>query len=1079
MRVEPNSVITAGPAPVGVARLFEAGTAGSIEITGKVKLDVPACALKEDTVISIEHVPSAVENTIRNTEFKTLAGNVYEMLPRGLVFDCGVQLGINYDPQQLTQEGLTLGSLVMLQSQDGRLVRRARAEPILASNQLHATISHFTFYFLGYISNSNVGGMQVYGDTVFIAPGPAMLNDGSVWKNKAQTYQRTGNTMNLIAEDYQTDCPAGVVWCIVSEQASNGKYLFVSYIYFDGLLETQDNRSWKVDIFDISIVGSPGNPVYLKSLDATSGIASPERIKVFGDFLVLSDSQGISLGSPTLLQIINVADINSPSIVTIPLEDVIHDFTVSGNIIYSLQRSFSDATDVRVGARNLMTGAFLGNLVSDAPYDTASFAILGQKMYMREWDGPVTIHTFSGTTITATQQSQIIPGYVNLVPTANVLYTGSAADPARIMALDPVSFSQIGSHVFSFPAQNAYWQLADLGNGYIVANAFAATMQNQSSALELIRFEFPVLAAIQPAEGSAYLPVNTPIVFDFNNPMDAVTLVAPTNTDCAGATIQVSADDFSSCATMTSANPVMSNGGRTATFMPVGLLPDKTYKVRLIGNVLDSGGAPAAAFTQTSGWNTLVRPQVISVLPADGALNVSINTSITVNFSWAMEPATLTATTTTACAGSVQVSVDNFVTCVPMTSTAGVMSNGGQTVTFTPTGLSIGLTYKVRMTTSISGANGVFLATQYDQVAGFVTRPLQWMQKGSELNLNIANPYSAYPSIAVSPVAPNYPHVTWYEGNVGIHVKYWDGANWIQLGGNLGNGTYPKIAFAANGTPYVVWYQNGVFVKHWNGSSWVADGGNVNIFPANQAYNVSIAFDGNVPYVVWQENTSAGLIGQIFVKYFNGSAWVQLGAGSLNVNTGGEGAFPKIAVVAGIPYVTWGERNYSAGYAYVYVKHWNGNNWVQDGSILNVDPQAGAMYPDISYAGTTPYITWNESRYLAGNLISKIFVKHFDSTNWVQDGSNVNLNTAVPAVMPMIAFTGSNAFVVWNENNPWQIFGKTLSSGTWEQYGGNLSLNVSHNASLGGVAMKGTVPYVVWMEHFGSADYRILVKAYE
>ncbi len=75
-----------------------------------------------------------------------------------------------------------------------------------------------------------------------------------------------------------------------------------------------------------------------------------------------------------------------------------------------------------------------------------------------------------------------------------------------------------------------------------------------------------------------------------------------------------------------------------------------------------------------------------------------------------------------ACSGSIQVSTDNFATCVPLSGK--VMSNGDKTVTFTPApGLSFGITYKVRVTVGAQGAtDNTPLGAAVTQAAGFTTR---------------------------------------------------------------------------------------------------------------------------------------------------------------------------------------------------------------------------------------------------------------------------------------------------------------------------------------------------------------------
>jgi hypothetical protein len=108
----------------------------------------------------------------------------------------------------------------------------------------------------------------------------------------------------------------------------------------------------------------------------------------------------------------------------------------------------------------------------------------------------------------------------------------------------------------------------------------------------------------------------------------------------------------------------------------------------------------------------------------------------------------------------------------------------------------------------------------------------------------------------------------------------------------------------------------------------------LNVDPAQGAFSSGMTNVGGVPYVAWQEIDGSGNQ-QIRVKRFDGSAWVTVGSGSLNVSTSQNGIGPVIADVGGIPYVTWHE---SAGSIYkIRVKRFDGSTWVPVGSgPLNV-----------------------------------------------------------------------------------------------------------------------------------------------
>lgn len=158
--------------------------------------------------------------------------------------------------------------------------------------------------------------------------------------------------------------------------------------------------------------------------------------------------------------------------------------------------------------------------------------------------------------------------------------------------------------------------------------------------------------------------------------------------------------------------------------------------------------------------------------------------------------------------------------------------------------------------------------------------------------------------------------------------------------------------------------------------------------------------------MAWYETD--GTTNQIYVKHLSGSTWVQDG-GSLNVNAMQNADGPRIAISNSTPYVTWSETN---GTAYqVYVKYLNGSNWVQPDGSLNVNAAYNAGASSIAtYNNGTPYVAWSEG------VVDQLYVKHLNGNIWVQDGNALNINTLQSALAPKIAISNNTIFVVWNES---------------------------------------------------------------
>ncbi|MBL8627757.1 MAG: tandem-95 repeat protein [Myxococcales bacterium] len=120
----------------------------------------------------------------------------------------------------------------------------------------------------------------------------------------------------------------------------------------------------------------------------------------------------------------------------------------------------------------------------------------------------------------------------------------------------------------------------------------------------------------------------------------------------------------------------------------------------------------------------LVLPTVASTTPADAATAVTPLTTIAVTFSQAMNTATLTTQTASGpCTGSIQVSVNDFASCLGFAAATPTMSAGDTVATATPAPALANGTggYKIRVTTAVQSTFGNALAATFTQATGFTT----------------------------------------------------------------------------------------------------------------------------------------------------------------------------------------------------------------------------------------------------------------------------------------------------------------------------------------------------------------------
>lgn len=112
---------------------------------------------------------------------------------------------------------------------------------------------------------------------------------------------------------------------------------------------------------------------------------------------------------------------------------------------------------------------------------------------------------------------------------------------------------------------------------------------------------------------------------------------------------------------------------------------------------------------------------VASTQPADGATGVTADASLSIAFSEAVAPASLvTQTAAGACAGSLQLSADNFATCLAFATPSPALDAAQKVATLQPASmLSSQITYRLRALASITSAAGAPLGTDYVQATGF------------------------------------------------------------------------------------------------------------------------------------------------------------------------------------------------------------------------------------------------------------------------------------------------------------------------------------------------------------------------
>ncbi len=190
---------------------------------------------------------------------------------------------------------------------------------------------------------------------------------------------------------------------------------------------------------------------------------------------------------------------------------------------------------------------------------------------------------------------------------------------------------------------------------------------------------------------------------------------------------------------VTPANPEILPGG-TQQFVATGTMSDSTTQV-LTATATWASADPTVATITVTGKATGIAPgttaitatsglvvggtqltvdslEVTQIAPVDGTVGVRVNPAIVLTFNQAVDPTTITPIAAAgACAGSVQLSADGFVTCIGLAATY----NTADTVATlaTATALSAGTTYQVRVLGTVATTGGFALGADVTQPNGF------------------------------------------------------------------------------------------------------------------------------------------------------------------------------------------------------------------------------------------------------------------------------------------------------------------------------------------------------------------------
>lgn len=319
-------------------------------------------------------------------------------------------------------------------------------------------------------------------------------------------------------------------------------------------------------------------------------------------------------------------------------------------------------------------------------------------------------------------------------------------------------------------------------------------------------------------------------------------------------------------------------------------------------------------------------------------------------------------------------------------------------------------------------------------------------------------------------------------------------SQWISEGESLNIGKSKETGVAATPhalapsltmkgeIPYVTWTEidssgiSRIYAKQKEGNEWIPVGRFMNVSPIRHAANPVLTVSGNNLYAAWSEKDQKN-ISQIFVRQWNGTEWVRQGS-SINITPEHRAINPVISGNGSSLYAAWLETDTNLK-ACLYVKQWDGSSWKLIGNKLNISPEKHALTPAIAAGKDGLYLTWSE---YDEHDIAQLYAGYWNGEKWEYIGKQLNLNPEKNAFSPSISLAGNNLFVAWMEYNAEgvsHVYVKRWNGKEWAQLGESLNINPSAHAASPSLAVKDDTPYVAWDETDGNGISAVHVKHYQ
>lgn len=155
--------------------------------------------------------------------------------------------------------------------------------------------------------------------------------------------------------------------------------------------------------------------------------------------------------------------------------------------------------------------------------------------------------------------------------------------------------------------------------------------------------------------------------------------------------------------------------------------------------------------------------------------------------------------------------------------------------------------------------------------------------------------------------------------------------------------------------------QTDLYVSKTCGAGYTTLGGAVtDDWDYNNLSKPSMALLGNQIYIAYTRANQTDNTQHVYVKYFNGTAWVMVGSDPLSAYSAADhydSGNPDLIVADGTLYAAWEESNQTDG-PFIFTAHYDGaaSAWVVETTPLNISAANAAQDPSLAYNATDGYL---------------------------------------------------------------------------------------------------------------------------